>query len=170
MKHWILITLLLTGCGKVQDYLFEEEDLEFVDELSLVASNTVNGGMPLRVDFVVVKNPELGKQIAQLSARRYMHQRRQLKLDHPRSLKIKSFELIPGETIITPLPYLKKEVSAAFIFADYNNHKVNRWRVYSADFVKVALQERTLQITSHNSLETEKTRTLRQNDGVILMD
>jgi len=165
--QYLLISLLLTQCSS--DYLFEEADLEFIDELTLTASSDVNRRTPLKVDFVIVKDPIIAEQLATLTARQYMKQRKQLKLDHPQSIKIKSFELIPNESVVMPLKYLKKEVAAAFIFADYNNQHTNRWKVYSADIVKVKLLANTLTITSHKWNEKEIVPHARENDGVVVL-
>jgi hypothetical protein len=170
MKHfqYLLLLLTLTHCS-ANDYLFEEADLEFIDELTLTASHDVNRRTPLRVDFVVIKDPVIAEHFAKLTARQYMKQRKQLKRDYPQSVKIKSFELIPDQSVVMPLKYLKKEVAAAFIFADYDNQNVNRWKVHAADIVKVKLMANTLTITSHKLGEKETIPHERENDGVVVL-
>lgn len=166
---FLILGLCLSSCRKMIDYVFEEEDMEFIEELTLMASSNMNRRMPMRVDFVVVKNPIVGEQVARLSARQFMKQRKQLKRDYPQHIKIKSFELVPGESVVMPLPYLKKEVATAFLFADYNNQNPNRWSVYSADCVTIKLKERTAEITSHKWNAPEKIKHARANDGVVVL-
>lgn len=166
----LLVILMgtLSSCG-VTDYLFEEEDREFIDELTIKAYPNMNHRAPMKVDFVVIKNPIIAEQVGKLTARQFMKQRKQLKRDHPKSIKIQSFELIPSETVIMPLRYMKNEIAAAFIFADYNNHHPNRWNVYEADCVTVHLMERTAKITSNKWGQEEKIKHRRKDDGVIIL-
>ncbi len=171
-KHCIAaITLVcLTHCSEMTDYIFEEEDIFFIDELILSASPTMNKGMPLRVDFVIVKDPIIAEHVAKLSARQFMKQRKQLKLDHPENIKIKSFEMIPNQSIVTPLKYLRNQVAAAFLFADYNNQHKNRWKIYTSDVVTVKLLDKTLAISSHKWNEKEKSVHSRENDGIVVLN
>jgi type VI secretion system protein len=168
-SFFLLLFTVLFGC-KTGSPLFQEEDWEFIDELTLVAAPNMNNKSPLKVDVVIVKDARIAEQVARLTARQYMKQRKQLKYDHPQSIKIKSFELIPGTSIITPLKYQKSEVAAGFVFANYNNQKPNRWNVFSSDCVKVELLESTVRITSHKWKEAPKAQEhSRQNDGVIVL-
>lgn len=165
----LLLFISLAGC-KSGSPLFEAEDWEFIDELTLVATPAMNNKTPLKVDVVIVKDTRIAEQIAKLTARQYMKQRKQLKYDHPQHIKIRSFELIPGTSIIMPLKYQRNEVAAGFIFAQYNNQKTNRWNVFSSDCVKVELLESTVRITSHKWKEAPKVQEHnRQNDGVIVL-
>ena len=170
LLSFLFMIISLGSCTKVMDYMFEEEDLEFLDELTLMASPNMNRRMPVKVDFVIVKNAIIAEQVAKLSARQFMKQRKQLKQDHPQSIKITSFELIPNESVVMPLPYLKKDVAAAFLFADYHNQNTNRWSIYSADCVKVRLLERTVKITSHKWNQTEKVKHARADDGIVVLN
>ena len=163
------LVLSLAQCTQVTSYMFEEEDLEFIDELTLVGSPNMNRNMPLKVDFVIVKDAIIAEHVAKLTARQFMKHRKQLKRDHPESIKIKSFELIPNQSVVMPMKYLKTEVAAAFIFADYNNQLPNRWTIYTADCVKVELLEKTVNITSHKWNAQQKVKHARENDGVVVL-
>lgn len=166
----ILTLTALTQCKNVRDYVFEEEDLEFIDELTIVGDKRMNRGYPLKIDFVVIKHPMVAEQVGKLSAHQFMQQRKQLKHDYPKLVKIKSFEITPGQSVVLPLKYLKKEVKGAFIFADFNTYGMNRWSIYSADYVKVYLMEKTLKITSHNINQHEKIKVQDDAKGVIFVD
>jgi hypothetical protein len=170
IQQYVTILMMCFFLGQCSsDYIFEEADLEFIDELTLTASSDMNRRTPLKVDFVIVKDPVIAEHFATLTARQYMKQRKQLKRDYPQSIKIKSFELIPDQSVVMPLKYLKKEVAAAFIFADYNNQRTNRWKVHAADIVKVKLLANRVDITSHKWNEKEIVPHARKHDGVVVL-
>lgn len=165
----ITFCLFLSGCTDTVDYIFEEEDKDFVEEITLIATPHVNYGMPLRVDVVVVKNDKVAEQLSRLTSKQYMKQRKQLKSDHPQEIKIRSFELTPGTSAIVPLPYTKKEVESVFVFADYNNQKQNRWKIFAAECVVVKLLENTATITSHRWKDRKTVeQPIKDNDMIIL--
>lgn len=171
MKYlWVLLMGILTSCSSMTDYFFEDTDVEFIDELKILSTPATNYGKPLRVDFVVSKHPVVTQQLGRLKAEHYMRHRRQLKLDHPKELKFHSYELVPGQSVVLPLSYPKKEVDGAFIFADFDNENVNRWTVFAADYVRVNLHEGTLTISSHNEDEQEKVKPSRIPDDVVIID
>jgi len=169
-KLWLLLIILTTGCNTVTNYVFEDTDVEFIDELTLVGSNNMNNHKPLRVDFVVVKHPIVAQQIGRLSADSYIRQRKQLKQDYPKHIKFNSYELVPGQTIVKDLTYPKKGVVAAFIFADFDNENVNRWSIFSADHVVVKLLENTLQITSYDQGQEEKIKHKKVSEDIVIID
>lgn len=171
MKNlWVLIFILFTGCGPVKNYIFEDTDIEFIDELSIVGTKNMNNNKPMRVDFVVVKHPVVAQQIGRLSANQYMRSRSQLKQDYPKHIKFNSYELVPGQSIVLPLKYSKKEVVSAFIFADFDNENVNRWSVFAADYVTVKLFENTLQIMSHNEGQEPKIKPSKVMEDIVIVD
>lgn len=166
----LMILTLFTGCSRLSSTLFEEEDWEFIDELTLVATPNMNNKTALKVDVVIVKDERIAEQVGILTARQYMKQRKQLKYDHPQKIKIKSFEMIPGTSIIIPLKYQKTEVAAGFVFADYSNQKANRWNIFSSDCVKVELLDYTVKITSHKWKDAPKLKNDKQKkDGIIVL-
>lgn len=166
----LIILTFFTGCSRIGSTLFEEEDWEFIDELTLVAAPNMNNKTALKVDVVIVKDERIVEQVSALTAHQYMKQRKQLKYDHPQGIKIKSFEMIPGTSVILPLKYQKSEVVAGFIFADYHNQKTNRWKIFSSDCVKVELLDRTIKITSHKWKDMPKLKDNKhQKDGIIVL-
>jgi type VI secretion system protein len=171
MKNlFLLFFIFLANCETVSNYVFEDTDVEFIDELSLIGSKNMNNNKPLRVDFVIVKHPVVAQQVGRLSADQYMRSRSQLKQDYPKYIKFNSYELVPGQTVVKDLSYPKKDVVAAFIFADFDNENVNRWSVFSADLVVVKLLENTLQITSRNENEEEKIKPNKVAEDIVIID
>jgi hypothetical protein len=151
------------------DYLFEEEEKDFIEELTLVAAPNVNYRTPIRVDVVIIKNDKVAEHISRLTARQYMKHRKQLKNDHPQDIKIRSFELPPGTSVIMTPHYTKKEVESVFVFADYNNQKQNRWMIFAAECVVVNLLENTATITSHRWKDRKTVeQTPKSNDMIVL--
>lgn len=169
-KLWAVLFFLASGCETVTNYVFEDTDVEFVDEITFIGSKHMNNNKPLRVDFVVVKHPIVAQQIGRLSADNYMRNRSQLKQDYPKHIKFNSYELVPGQTVVKDLSYPKKDVVAAFIFADFDNENVNRWSIFSADHVVVKLLENTLKITSHNEGEEEKIKPKQLSEDIVIID
>ncbi len=169
-KLWILLFVLTAGCETVTNYVFEDTDIEFIDELTLIGSKNMNNRKPLRVDFVVVKHPVVAQQIGRISADNYMRNRKQLKQDYPKHIKFNSYELVPGQSIVKDLSYPKKDVVAAFIFADFDNENVNRWSIFSADHVVVKFLENTLKITSRNQGEEEKIKPRQLSEDIVIIE
>ena len=100
---------------------------------------------------VVVGHPALARKINTMTADQFFRERRQIKQDHPRHIKIQSFELVPGHPIPElSISYPRKDVSAAFIFARFQNGLPNRWRLLPADTVRVYIREQHVEILSEN--------------------
>jgi type VI secretion system protein len=123
----------------------------FVKSLNISSTTETNNNMPVALDLVIVGHPVLARKINTMTAAQFFKEKRQLKQDHPKHIKIRSFELIPGHPIPEfSIPYPRKDVSAAFIFARFQNNFPNRWRLLPADTVRIFIREQHVEILSEN--------------------
>jgi type VI secretion system protein len=144
--------MFLTACTSMDKQMRDiHNEKPFIRSLNISSSLDTNQNMPIALDLVLVGHPVLARKINTMSAAQFFKERRQLKQDHPRHIKIRSFELIPGQTLPEfPVLYSRRHVSAAFVFARFNNQFPNRWRLLPADIVRIFIREQHLEILSEN--------------------
>ena len=158
MTHKILKTLCLgsliwlTACTSVNQQIKQVQSTNpFIRALNISSTADTNQNMPIALDLVIVGHPVLARKINTLTAAQFFKERRQLKQDHPKHIKIRSFELIPGHPLPEfSVPYPRRDVAAAFLFARFNNQFPNRWRLLPADTVRIFIREQHLEILSEN--------------------
>lgn len=148
----LVLVAILTSCTPLEHRMKQvQASKPFINNLNISSTVNTNQNMPIALDLVIVGHPVLARKINTLTAEQFFKERRQLKQDHPKHLKVRSFELIPGQTIPTfSVPYPRKDVSAAFIFARFNNQFPNRWRLLPADTVRIFIREQHVEILSED--------------------
>lgn len=166
MKHSIVLkvfyvglALVLSSCGHISNHAQHQEHLKqqaktlkpFAQAVTINSQPETNSNMPIALDLVIVGHPALARKINTLTAAQFFKEKRQLKQDHPRHIKIRSFELIPGHPVPEfAIPYPRKDVSAVFIFARFQNSFPNRWRLLPADTVHIYIREQHVEILSED--------------------
>jgi type VI secretion system protein len=158
MTHKILKTLclgwllFLTACTSMDQQMKGIQNTRpFIQSLTIGSTLDTNHNMPIALDLVIVGHPVLARKINTLTAAQFFKEKRQLKQDHPKHIKIRSFELIPGQNLPEfSVPYPRGDVSAAFVFARFNKQFPNRWRLLPADTVRIFVREQHLEILSEN--------------------
>lgn len=143
----ILVGILIAGpvgCGF--DTILSEKPRFSLQSIVLQASEEVNDNTPLAVDLVILFDEALAPQIAALPARDWFSQSEQFQRDFPREIKVKRWEIIPGQ-IIGPISldsaFLTQEngraAAGAFVFADFLSPGNHRARLVSQEGVRVLL-------------------------------
>lgn len=109
--------------------------------LSIESQPDANGGNALAVDVVLVLDAGLEGELLKLPAREWFRKRTQIGRDHPGELVVRSWELVPGQSVPKrPVETLKRPV-AAVIYADYATPGEHRLRLGRTDnVVRVLLQ------------------------------
>lgn len=156
---YVGFALALSSCGHISNYTQQQETQKqqtktlkpFAQAVTISSQAETNNNMPLALDLVIVGHPVLARKLNTMTAAQFFKDRRQLKQDHPKHLKIRSFELIPGHPVPEfAIPYPRKDVSAAFIFARFQNNFPNRWRLLPADTVHIYIREQHVDILSED--------------------
>ncbi|KAA0998933.1 type VI secretion lipoprotein TssJ [Paraburkholderia panacisoli] len=100
------------------------------DHLTLVAEDDVNNNSPVAVDVVFVTDDTMLARIAELPASKWFAARQDLANTFPKSLRYKSWELVPGQRIeLTGDTFGRPRVAAAFLFANYTDPGAHRVRI-----------------------------------------
>ena len=107
-----------------------------------------NGNQPVAVDLVLVRDKDLTKKLATLSATDWFQGRAQFLRDYPdpKDLRVIHREWVPGQVIpcsnvtMTPMP------RATFVFANYFTNGDHRARIKNAKSSVIHLMEDDFQI------------------------
>lgn len=140
-KYFSLIALsvLLSGCG-VFDYVVEKTKgtVEYVfpagsklawDSFSIAAAADANLNSPIAVDVVFLKDEASFNLVAALAADKWFITRVDLQKTFPKSLSYRSFELVPGQTLLMPeSEFSSIRTAAVVLFANYLTPGEHRMR------------------------------------------
>lgn len=109
--------------------------------LSIESQPDANAGNALAVDVVLVLDAGLEDELLKLPARDWFRKRVQIGRDHPGSLVVQSWELVPGQSVPRRQVETAKRPVAAVIYADYATPGDHRLRLGRTDnVVRVLLQ------------------------------
>ncbi|BBP78186.1 type VI secretion protein [Pseudomonas gingeri] len=101
-----------------------------VASLTLDVAPLANDNTPIAVDFVAVKDPDLLKQLAGMSAKQWFGEREQFQRDYRQQLSVWGLELVPGQFVAEQDFPLKGEKAAGLlVFASYNTPGAHRLRL-----------------------------------------
>jgi len=113
----------LSGCS----FLGPKVD---VASLTLDVAPLANDNTPIAVDFVAVKDPDLLKQLAGMSAKQWFGEREQFQRDYRQQLTVWGLELVPGQFVAQQAFPLKGQSAAGLlVFASYNTPGAHRLRL-----------------------------------------
>jgi type VI secretion system protein len=120
---------LVAGCAMPSMFSFKGDKVRW-DHLTLVAEDDVNNNSPVAVDVVFVTDDTMLARIAELPASKWFAARQDLANTFPKSLRYKSWELVPGQRIeLTGDTFGRPRVAAAFLFANYTDPGAHRVRI-----------------------------------------
>jgi type VI secretion system protein len=116
----LLAAALIGGCGG------GDVDVRTV-EIRVVEA--ANDDSPVPVDMVLVSDQALIDQILALSAADWFRKRAQFQRDHPATLTVYSWELVPGQVVPRHDISRPDSLWAAVVFANYDGEGAHRLRV-----------------------------------------
>lgn len=130
------LCLWLGGCAVPQALCLRPDAVRTVD---LLASSDANGDRPVAVDLVFASEEPAAAALAGLSAREYFARREQLRADHPGTIRVSSWELVPGQQVAGAATAAPCGVAATYLFADYAAPGAHRLRLTQTGQVAVVL-------------------------------
>lgn len=88
--------------------------------LTLSASDDANNNSPVAVDVVLVTDDAMLARVAELPGSKWFASRASLAAAFPKSLRYRSWEVVPGQRLEVPGDtFSGSRVKAAFVFASY---------------------------------------------------
>lgn len=140
---WTLLPLL-AGCGT--EALFRRNTR--VSSIAISVVEDANDNAPVALDLVyVAPRQPLPERIGALTASEWFEKRAQFLRDWPRDLDVRSWEVVPGQTLPEtdlPSPEVRGE---AFLFALYRAEGVHRARLAEGGRLMVRLLAEEMQVT-----------------------
>jgi type VI secretion system protein len=111
-----------------------------ITSIAVQTSPQANDDSPVATDLILVRDPTLTEALLKFSAGDWFRQKVQYLRDHPNSLSVFSWELVPGQTVSQQLPETDP-AWAAIIYANFSTPGAHRVRVSQPGAVKVKLGE-----------------------------
>lgn len=119
----------LAGCA-VPSFLSFKGDKVKWKQVTLIASDDVNGNSPVAVDVVLVTDDALVDRLTALPASKWFDGRADLVASFPKGLRYQSWELVPGQRLdVSGDTFDGTRVAGAFVFADYPQAGAHRVRI-----------------------------------------
>jgi|GEM_PF-1016503 len=157
-----LITLLslafLSACGSstVIDNCSKKEAEVFLELVSFNVQNKANNDSAVAVDLVILYDKTLTNTFLGMSASSYFKKKKQLILDYPIQMQVKSWEAVPGQKIT---PYAVKLAhplpQAAFFYANYSTSGDHRQRVGNQAGLQVVLGKTDMSLRELSNTEIQ---------------
>jgi len=118
-----MVLLFLSGCSFFGPSVG-------VASLTLDVAPLANDNTPIAVDFVAVKDPDLLKQLAGVSAKQWFGEREQFQRDYRQQLSVWGLELVPGQFVAKQdFPLRGQSAVGLLVFASYNTPGAHRLRL-----------------------------------------
>ena len=99
-----------------------------LDSVSVTVAPTANDTTPIAIDLLAVRDKALVDKLGALTAAEWFGQREQAMRDHPTTLGLTSWELVPGQTMRVEQPQAEP-AWAILVFANYATPGPHRLRV-----------------------------------------
>ncbi len=135
----LLLAAMVSGCG-----LFSASVP--VRSISFDVSAEANGNAPIPVDLVLTSSKDVNTTVMGLTAAEWFKRKAQLMRDAPDTLRVESFELVPG-SIIEPRRVKRDPTpTGAVLFANYQTPGDHRERLTEQEHVSVVLGPRDMTV------------------------
>ena len=119
------------------------------ESVTLSAAPNVNRDFPVAVDMVAVQEKAFAQALADTTASTWFNQKATFLANNPKTINVRSFEVVPGQTI-DGIDYSwgdRRSYTAIFVFADYLAPGPHRIRVGKFDNPTVVLGPETLEVS-----------------------
>lgn len=135
----LFLAATVAGCG-----LFSASVA--VRSISFNVSAEANGNAPIPVDLVLTSAKDITTTVMGLTAAEWFSRKAQLMRDAPDTLRVESFELVPG-SIIEPRRVTRDPTPTdAMLFANYQTPGDHRERLTKQEDVSVMLGPRDMSV------------------------
>ncbi|HYG86118.1 MAG TPA: hypothetical protein VD978_07650 [Azospirillum sp.] len=116
----LALALAAAGCA--------EKPTAMLESVSFTVAPAANDSTPIAIDVVAIRDKALVEKLAALTAAEWFAKREQTMRDNPTTLGLASWELVPGQTMKTDLPW-QEPAWAILVYANYANPGPHRLRV-----------------------------------------
>jgi type VI secretion system protein len=123
----LLAGVFASGCGvpkHASHAVGIRRDVKFFMQLNV--SPAANNNNPVAMDFVMVLDKKLIKEVGKLAAKDWFDRREQIQRDYPNLTEVVPWELVPGQHTGTISVDVNPKAQGAFLFAKYLNTGDNR--------------------------------------------
>ena len=110
-----------------------------VKKVTIITSPDTNADRAIAVDLVFVTQDLSAQEIGKLSAHQYFVRRRQLLLDFPQTMQIRSWELAPGQLVKNAETSPPCNLVQTYVFAGYGSEGDHRATLSGASSVVLTL-------------------------------
>lgn len=110
-----------------------------VKKVTIITSPDTNADRAIAVDLVFVTQDLSAQEIGKLSAHQYFVRRRQLLLDFPQTMQIRSWELAPGQLVKNAETSPPCNLVQTYVFAGYGGEGDHRATLSGASSVVLTL-------------------------------
>jgi type VI secretion system protein len=141
--HCVAVGLMLGACSLVPSWL---GDGRSISRISINADPGANQNSAVAVDLVMLTDPEAAASIMKLNARDWFQRRQQFARDYPDGLKIRSWELAPGQILRDAPVDSPGGMTDAIVFAGYRGDGDHRLRLGDGSQVRLLLDEKDVRL------------------------
>jgi type VI secretion system protein len=126
LAAWVAMS---AGCAMPGFLSFKGERVKW-KEVTLTAAADANGNSPIAIDVVLVTDEALQARLAELPASRWFAARADFASTYPNGLRVRSWELVPGQRVAVPgASFEGPRVATAFVFVNYPEPGAHRARI-----------------------------------------
>jgi type VI secretion system protein len=109
--------------------------------LAFDVDKQANLNHPIAMDLLIIYDDELLKQIVTLAARDWFAKRSQFKRDHPATLSVWEWEVVPGQALpFFQLPANREKAKGVVLFTNYQTEGTHRLRLDPFPWAVIRLQ------------------------------
>ncbi len=116
-----------------------------LDTVSFTVAPTANDTTPVAIDMVAIRDQVLVEKLSALTAAEWFGQREQMMRDYPSTLGLRSWELVPGQTMKADLPW-QEPAWAILVFANYATPGPHRLRVPATRTLTLTAGEKDVEL------------------------
>jgi hypothetical protein len=133
---WLAASVQLAGCSTPSWLCYFPSG---VKKVTIVTGPDTNGDRAIAVDLVFVTEDLPAQEIGKLSARDFFMRRRQLLLDYPQSVQIRSWELAPGQLVRNADASPPCNLVQTYLFAGYGSQGDHRATLSGGSSIVITL-------------------------------
>jgi len=145
---WLLALALLAALPSCGIGLRTRALLGGKIDFKVLVSDTANQNSPVALDFLLVYNSDLLKELAKMPARDWFDKRDQIKRDYAddTGLEVWQWEWVPGQNVPLQRLPLKPKAKGGVIFANYLSPGEHRARIDPHESLMITLLEKSFTV------------------------
>lgn len=119
-----------------------EDPVVRINAVELQAAQRINDDFPVAVDLVLISDETLAGEMLELTAADWFTKKKQYMLDYPEQVLVKSWEVVPGQTLRDVITDQYEAAWTGVVFANYAAPGAHRYRIQRAADTLVLRLER----------------------------